>query len=821
MAIRFKDPTAATRLGQIVSSLQNAEALLQGSFAQAPTRTGVIGSQLQAATSLIQGAFTPTAARTGTIAASLAPATSLIQGTTTAPGGQPSTAAEDDWIARSTGSGVIFAHDFRSAAEVDLFRWTGGYAGGNDPLAKGVNASRCFWQSADGIPGTGGKCLEQFRPAGSDEASGAWWRIFSPVANNGRSVPDPAANGTIPLETWAPTDGGDQTNTWGQRGVIAHPSFSGTPYIGTELYLQVRVKMDPRRSTGGNESALSQVGSDGGGKLFFISNHLQSLSSQEVVTYSRGHNGGGPGSPNFQRLYVTSGFLPLELADGSSGQQIRNDLGFCDVSTSPGNCWSYSGGWDTLLYHWQPGRPGIKETRARIYGVNEGLSAYRLLWDATYSTEYSTVNGFNAFISSAFQNGANMPQDFWHRYTQIILSKNFIPCPKPSTWTAPLWYVSQANLEWKTPLTNWLGTAGVKDPLADGVNAGSDGHAGIHHDWTGMLIDYGRRMVAFLAAGGHIGAGGYKGNEVYVCDLSADAPVWVRRRNATDSSIGNLNNQQYADGRPMPDHNAQIWIDGDYRYLALGMEADLQGSAALDVWFDYLFAKNDYTKLTNTYGAGSRNGINSCTVKDRKRGHILRVYDNPIPPGIVRVKADTLAVVEQSTGEAFETAQVVSAAIDTTRDLLLVRYNKFSGGAPTGVEFCEVWRLSPTLLRLATLTPTGSKPAWNVSLHYHKPSDAFITWDGGSSIRKLTPTAGGGSYSALAWSTVAAIGGPSPPSTQCAGGFSGEASCYSGQGMYSKVQFMEDMGNGQGALIVAARYFNPDLFVLKLPNGPL
>lgn len=63
--------------------------------------------------------------------------------------------AEADWIARSNGPGVVWAHDFRYAQEVDLFRYQGGI--GNVPDI-GKSDGSCRRVTSDGI--TGGACLE-------------------------------------------------------------------------------------------------------------------------------------------------------------------------------------------------------------------------------------------------------------------------------------------------------------------------------------------------------------------------------------------------------------------------------------------------------------------------------------------------------------------------------------------------------------------------------------------------------------------------------------------------------------------------------------
>ena len=36
-------------------------------------------------------------------------------------------------------------------------------------------------------------------------------------------------------------------------------------------------------------------------------------------------------------------------------------------------------------------------------------------------------------------------------------------------------------------------------------------------------------------------------------------------------------------------------------------------------------------------------------------------------------------------------------------------------------------------------------------------------------------------------------------------------------GMYNKIQMIDDMGNGDSALVIVPTYSNPDLFVVRIP----
>jgi hypothetical protein len=92
---------------------------------------------------------------------------------------------ETDWITRSTGSGVVWAHDFRYEREVDQFRMSndvGPYdpslLGGNDPTGT-IGAHEVYWDSTDGIGES--KCLRCVAPNGNSgfPSSSFWYGLSS------------------------------------------------------------------------------------------------------------------------------------------------------------------------------------------------------------------------------------------------------------------------------------------------------------------------------------------------------------------------------------------------------------------------------------------------------------------------------------------------------------------------------------------------------------------------------------------------------------------------------------------------------------------
>ena len=323
----------------------------------------------------------------------------------------PAVDAEADWAARINGPGVVWYHDFRSNAEVDAFRWAGGV--GNDPndLGRPGTVRR---NTSDGITGN---CLEIFRPAGSADGA-VWWRPFSPMdSGSGKPVSDPADNGLLTVENWSPTQGGAQTSKWnkGYYGNSNYHSSHPGQFDGEEFYFQARVKVDPRRTNQSN-----------GGKLFYFTLANRSATSQEIVTESgESHDG-----VNYFSMY-RSVSPPLE-GDTPPGRnnQPGSDLGFCDWPGQVSNCWSRSDGWDTFLYRIRHGLDSNSDTIVQVWAAHPGETEYTKIWDQdTVDLPFQSVEGHNALICSGYMNGQDFSTDIFHRYCQLIFSRQFIACP--------------------------------------------------------------------------------------------------------------------------------------------------------------------------------------------------------------------------------------------------------------------------------------------------------------------------------------------------------------------------------------------------------
>jgi hypothetical protein len=272
----------------------------------------------------------------------------------------------------------------------------------------------------------------------------------------------------------------------------------------------------------------------------------------------------------------------------------------------------------------------------------------------------------------------------------------------------------------------------------------------------------------------------------------------VRKRNAYPSS-GSGGLSQFATGEPVADHTTCTTLGAEGRWFSCGMSStNYLGGASYSAWWEYDPVANRYTRLTiSGLSRGPRSSVAGSAVFDPIDRQIITLNSDAADNIAAQfVNLNTLAVV-QSIDYWIASSTISVGDVDTKNHILLIR-------AGSLYYYLD---LNNKASGIKTVTASGSAPASNLALYWHTPSNAFLTWDGGRNLRKLTPAISGRTYTALAWSDVTpASGGATPPA-------SGPAA-----GMYNKVQMIDDMGDGRSALAIVPVYGNPDVFVYKLPG---
>lgn len=362
--------------------------------------------------------------------------------------------------------------------------------------------------------------------------------------------------------------------------------------------------------------------------------------------------------------------------------------------------------------------------------------------------------------------------------------------------SVPAWYSALVHKQWATPLSNTI--LSVADPLAVTTNVGTTGLESVTSAWTGMGCDSTNYEIFTLRNGGH---NDYHGNEVYSCDLSAASPAWQRRRNATAQS-GSGNQTTWSDGRPTSDHTEMSTIAGGGRWFSIGSNAmNFNGGSNVFRWWEFDRGANDWIDL-GTHNSGASIGFPcGLALYDPTDSQIIQVRTWGASPSLVFQNLSNMsgsAALTNTNSFGSETNYFVGA-VDTTNRILLVR------GSTVGYRIIRLNSSANKQAAWVTVSASGTAPTLRSSWHWHPPSGAFLSWQGGQTIYKLTPTVSGGTYTGLTWSTVSGYTGITPTST------------IPSTGMYSKVNLMQ-MADSTYAFVAFPNYNGP-VYVCRLTGS--
>lgn len=383
--------------------------------------------------------------------------------------GSPPSTDSADWTKRSTMPGVVWAHNFDTAAEVDNFRWANGV--GNQPVV-GTGDGSVTWNASDGF--AGGGSLKITVPNGG-QAGSEWHRPMSALtaASVGRPSNDLAVGGTTPVRTLNHTAGTDEGYNF-RTGLYApqtEQTSVGTTWQGNtdiwdglEFWLQVRIKFTASRWQGGTWNGSAGSGNPPG-KLIFI-DVMPLTGYQEIVVRSPAKYSWDTATGAFDMYTVHGsyygGFLgePQGQGGGSATMQPGGNRSNCTLGHSGvQDCWEYpTDEWVTLLFHVLPGKQNdflnppvanilsmpFADTAIEVWIARATDTSYTKIWEKFdyrwyYDSSATIPNAFNGIKFAAYMNGVNSVTTWSQSYTQPIFSQQYIPCPGES---APTWWTS-------------------------------------------------------------------------------------------------------------------------------------------------------------------------------------------------------------------------------------------------------------------------------------------------------------------------------------------------------------------------------------------
>lgn len=342
--------------------------------------------------------------------------------------GPTSGGAEADWISRSTGPGVKWAHDFRDPSEFSRFAY----------FLPGQSQAMLQHSTADGIGS--GACVEFNVPAGA-HCNHSWLRPFSAFPGDIGYAGGPSYGSSSDWYKW-------RQGFYGHRDY--HASSPGA-FVGTDFYLQMRLKFSRSYFSSKNPP----------GKLFYID--IAGGGNQEIIVQ-------GPIGPGLYAMYTNFGRAHSNPLGQPQGDRTAYSTVYPTTIMQPGaayndtcryethnaaNCWTYPvEEWVTILIHVIPGHhsgtngsintadlygsPGAnKDTGIEVWGARQGQTTYTKIWDkrdyvwnyGATSAIYGDQFGFNMLVYSAYKNGVVAGDAWWCRLGQVIFATQPIPCP--------------------------------------------------------------------------------------------------------------------------------------------------------------------------------------------------------------------------------------------------------------------------------------------------------------------------------------------------------------------------------------------------------
>jgi hypothetical protein len=235
-------------------------------------------------------------------------------------------------------------------------------------------------------------------------------------------------------------------------GHFGHSSYhAGSPgqFVGTDYYVQYRVKFHPNRFN--PEEPIGKM-------LMLVTNYVTPM--QEIVTSVRTDYGGG-----WYFMYTSVGSSFNSFLDSSQQQTggaslqpggAYNDTCKVGIGNQAGNgtaCFKWpTNEWVTVLIHVIPGRQYVvanvtnqsnpRDTGIEVWIARSGQTSYTKIWEKFdyvwfYQSEYfggaPQPFGWNWLNFSPFTGGAvAVPSvnGWYHRHDQVIFSNQFIPCPQ-------------------------------------------------------------------------------------------------------------------------------------------------------------------------------------------------------------------------------------------------------------------------------------------------------------------------------------------------------------------------------------------------------
>jgi hypothetical protein len=430
------------------------------------------------------------------------------------------------------------------------------------------------------------------------------------------------------------------------------------------------------------------------------------------------------------------------------------------------------------------------------------------------------------------------------------LGRSALPCPPPTVSVsggssattacgpsqAPAWFTAMADKTWTQVAQGTAGSAAYQkgssltDVAPNPLPPGNEGQQAIIDDWTGACASQTLGEYYLPAQGGH---DGYYGNEVYALALRTETPGWQRIWGPTPNAQIQQTGLGYnpvafgnADGSPRTSHGwFNIFCDKNGRLWLTMVDANPGGEWGTNC---YSIDRNNvaagwmyHGRLYPTIPGGSPGSTfgwqAGAGAFDPSTNRIWKRADMYVGQGVVSIDcAKAVAAGAQSTSTG---PQTPGCTFYDNNDVVGVSpapsVITTGTAAPCWIQLTagqiQVMDLTnPTnLFSAKSASGSGASFSDGDGAVWHPASNALLVGNisMGANIAKLHLTGNDPRTASYAWSTVTpAAGNAVTPTAQFGGQYNGH---------FSKWQIINDMGNGQSAIVVCAGLNS--VYVYKLP----
>jgi hypothetical protein len=375
-----------------------------------------------------------------------------------------SSTAEQDWITRSTGAGVVWAHDFRYEQEFKQFhvstailpqdaaRWGGtSYVGGNDPN-KTLGLSTGAWVSSAGIGSSG--AVQFTIPAGLPTEAEDW----SSTGNTSQQTFWKRTSGT-----WAVTAPAGFTAETGHTTTRSSEFLQAFGKVGSGAWSRPYSAIPAQSGATGNglPTADPAAPATSGGAATLTRRAWDPSNRTQEATF----RGGYYGHSSYQSMF------PAEGWDGSD-HWLQMRVKFSASRWLPqSNRGDGSGGDDNFppdigLY---PNADGVRQPPGKLvfFGLTGGTWNQEIVFQSLPKHDYNAGQGEPGFYTS--QGGTGMGTDAaGHLQPGGVFTGTLEQALNPASWPVSLWEWS--NNDWDTVLLHFIPGRGNAPGEANAVN---------------------------------------------------------------------------------------------------------------------------------------------------------------------------------------------------------------------------------------------------------------------------------------------------------------------------------------------------------------